>query len=297
MKNILLFHILILICSISYSQNIYTQKQLEDAGFKSKTSKKIISKYNGDVEAAFNKWATSGSGSLGKKSAKAALQLGLNKSFVDSRLKKAKKVRAMMIAAALSGAAAGISEGMQKQSEIQAESIKKQREVLQNSSYSNPYGTSSYSNLPPISNPYNINSSFDNSNDIQIQGAESMNNYSIDNYGFEQKTGSLKNNPYGGVDKYEVGDYGFEQKTGSFKNNPYGGVDKYEVGDYGFEQKTGSFKNNPYGGVDEYILDKNGFEQRIKTYKKNPMGNGYDIYKIDSNGFEVKIGSVKKAPW
>ena len=80
-----------MISNISFSQNYYTQEQLQNAGFKKKTSEKIIKKFNGDVVAAFNQWAESGSGSLGKTSAKAAKKLGLDYAFVDSRLKEAKK--------------------------------------------------------------------------------------------------------------------------------------------------------------------------------------------------------------
>ena len=133
-----------LISNISYSQNYYTQEQLQNAGFKKKTSEKIIKKFNGDVVAAFNQWAESGSGSLGKTSAKAAKKLGIDYAFVDSRLKEAKKVRGLMIAAALGGAATGIAQGMEEQAKIQAESLRKQNEILQNSSYGS--SRSSYSN-------------------------------------------------------------------------------------------------------------------------------------------------------
>ena len=271
MKKFLFLPLFIIICSISYSQNIYTQKQLENAGFKSKTAKKIISKYNGDVESAFNKWAESGSGSLGKKSAKAALQLGINKSFVDSRLKQAKKVRAMIIAAALSGAAAGYAEGMQKQSEIQSESMRRQNEILQNSSYSRPYGSSSFSN-PSSSYQLNgfDNSSFNkiNSNSINADGGN--NNDGI----FDQFDNDADNDGiFNQFDNDRDNDGIFNQ----FDNDD-------GVTDSGFGNNFKSVKS--YGGKIYYYRGN----QKIGYSTKNFSGQ---LIYYDMNG--RKLGS--KFPW
>ena len=335
MKKFIIY-LLFLISNISYSQKYYTQEQLQNAGFKKKTSEKIIKKFNGDVVAAFNQWAESGSGSLGKTSAKAAKKLGIDYAFVDSRLKEAKKVRGLMIAAALGGAATGIAQGMEEQSKIQAESLRKQNEILQNSSYgssrrsfSNP-SSSLNSNSVDYSNNYQNNESsynygntnnYGNTSLIQSNINGGVDVYEVNEYGFEQKTGSLKNNLNGGVDINKVGDYGFEEKVGSYSNNLNGGVDinkvgdygfeekvgsyskninggidKNKVGDYGFEEKTGGFRKNLNGGYDEYILDSNGFEKIIKTYVKN-LNGGYDVFKVNPNGLNTKIGTITKVPW
>mgnify|MGYP007000123453 len=42
--------------------------------------------------------------------------------------------------------------------------------------------------------------------------------------------------------------YGFQEKTGEIKNNYSGGVDVYQKNEYGFQEKTGEIKNNYSGG-------------------------------------------------
>ena len=91
MKKFIIY-LLFLISNISYSQKYYTQEQLQNAGFKKKTSEKIIKKFNGDVVAAFNQWAESGSGPR-KNFCKSGKKTRYRLCFVDSRLKEAKKVR------------------------------------------------------------------------------------------------------------------------------------------------------------------------------------------------------------
>ena len=75
-----------------------------------------------------NKYKMRHQAKLDNKGAKAAKKLGIDYAFVDSRLKEAKKVRGLMIAAALCGAATGIAQGMEEQAKIQAESLRKQND-------------------------------------------------------------------------------------------------------------------------------------------------------------------------
>ena len=260
-----------------------TEKEMLDAGIKKSTVKKIFKNFDGDLTSAVERWANTGSGKLSKKFTESAEKLGLDKAYLQSKLKKARTVRMQMIAGGVTAAAAGIAEGMQKQHEIEAEHLEKQMEIVQNSNFTIPKSSPSKRTAVPVT-PY------------QFQGAESMNNSGTNDYGFQQQTGSLQNNINGGVDIYEVDEYGFEEKTGSMTNNLNGGVDINRVDQYGFDEKTGGFRKNLNGGYDEYIIDRYGQEEIIKIYTKN-LNGGYDIYKVNSNGMNTLIGSVKKGPW
>ena len=304
MKKIFLI-VFCLFFTLTFSQ---TEKEMLDAGIKKSTVKKIFKNFDGDLTSAVERWANTGSGKLSKKFTESAEKLGLDKAYLQSKLKKARTVRMQMIAGGVTAAAAGIAEGMQKQHEIEAEHLEKQMEIVQNSNFTIPKSSPSKRTAVPVT-PY------------QFQGAESMNNSGTNDYGFQQQTGSLQNNINGGVDIYEVDEYGFEEKTGSMTNNINGGVDINRVDQYGFDEKTGSMTNNLNGGVDinrvdqygfdektggfrknlnggydEYIIDRYGHEEIIKIYTKN-LNGGYDIYKVNSNGMNTLIGSVKKGPW
>ena len=304
MKKIFLI-VFCLFFTLTFSQ---TEKEMLDAGIKKSTVKKIFKNFDGDLTSAVERWANTGSGKLSKKFTESAEKLGLDKAYLQSKLKKARTVRMQMIAGGVTAAAAGIAEGMQKQHEIEAEHLEKQMEIVQNSNFTIPKSSPSKRTAVPVT-PY------------QFQGAESMNNSGTNDYGFQQQTGSLQNNINGGVDIYEVDEYGFEEKTGSMTNNINGGVDINRVDQYGFDEKTGSisksinggvdinrvdqygfdektggFRKNLNGGYDEYIIDRYGHEEIIKIYTKN-LNGGYDIYKVNSNGMNTLIGSVKKGPW
>lgn len=85
-------------------------ERLTLAGFNSKATKKIILRYNGDVNAAFEDWSKGGNSLLNRKSALAAYNLGLDKEFVESSLLKARRVRKTILAAGLAGVSVGLTQ-------------------------------------------------------------------------------------------------------------------------------------------------------------------------------------------
>jgi len=63
------------------------------------------------------------------------------------------------------------------------------------------------------------------------------------NFCFEAKTGSVRDSSFSDrKDVYTKNKYGFEEKTGSLRENTSGGYDIYKKNKYGFEEKVGSAK-------------------------------------------------------
>ncbi|MEO8759517.1 MAG: hypothetical protein ABI388_01020, partial [Bacteroidia bacterium] len=74
--------------------------------------------------------------------------------------------------------------------------------------------------------------------------------------------------------------YGFPEKTETIKPNYTGGYDIYQNKN-GFPEKTETIKPNYTGGYDIY-QNKNGFSEKTGTIKQNYTG-GYDIYQNNQN--------------
>ena len=70
--------------------------------------------------------------------------------------------------------------------------------------------------------------------------------YQKNNYGFEEKTGTYRQNQRGGHDVYEKNAYGFEEKVGSYKKNNSGGYDVYRKNEYGISERTGTLKTRGF---------------------------------------------------
>ena len=73
--------------------NSQTKRELFNAGIKMKTVETIHKKFEGDISKAINKWADSGNGKLSKEFVEAAANLGLNRVFLESKLKLARQQR------------------------------------------------------------------------------------------------------------------------------------------------------------------------------------------------------------
>ena len=263
MKNLVLT-ILLLTSFTHYSQ---TEKDMLDAGIKKNTVKKIIKSFDGDIYAAVDRWALTGSGKLSKKFIKSAEKLGLDKTYLDNKLKEARKVRMAALAAGLAGAAEGYAAS-------QSTTSTSSNKTSNQGSYSNSGG---YSTAGAYANPGGYSSSGTSSS--------TTNNF---NNSYVAPTSSS-------VDVYQKNEYGFEEKTGEIRSNYYGGSDIYQKNEYGFQEKTGELKNNYSGGVDIYQKNEYGFQEKVGEYRKNLSG-GFDVYMINSNGFMEKTGSVKSIP-
>ena len=271
MKKIIFLLSLLIVVS-SYSQN---EKQMLDVGIKKGTVKKIFKKFDGDISIAIESWSKSGSGKLSKKFIKSAEKLGIDKVYLASKLKQARKVRMQSIVAGVASAAAGYAASQPKATPIKKSNTK--------SSYSNPGG---YSTEGAYSNPggTSTNNSFSEGNV-----------YQKNQYGIQEKTGEIKNNYSGGVDIYQKNQYGIQEKTGEMKNNYSGGVDIYQKNQYGIQEKTGEMKQNYSGNTDIYQKNQYGIQEKIGEYRKNSSG-GYDVYKKNKYGILEKTGSVKSIP-
>ena len=73
--------------------NSQTKRELFNAGIKMKTVETIHKKFEGDISKAINKWGDSGNGKLSKDFVEAAANLGLNRVFLESKLKLARQQR------------------------------------------------------------------------------------------------------------------------------------------------------------------------------------------------------------
>ena len=181
MKKIFLI-VFCLFFTFTFSQ---TEKEMLDAGIKKSTVKKIFKKFDGDLTSAVERWAKTGSGKLSKKFTESAEKLGLDKAYLQSKLKKARTVRMQMIAGGVTAAAAGIAEGMQKQHEIEAEHLEKQMEIVQNSNFMPSIGKAARS----------VRSTNSDSSPTYISpSTSSADIYQKNEYGREEKTGEMKNN-------------------------------------------------------------------------------------------------------
>ena len=76
-----------------------------------------------------------------------------------------------------------------------------------------------------------------------IWAKEEASIFTKNKYGFEEKTGSVReSSSKGQKDIYTKNKYGFEEKTGSLRKNSSGGFDIYKKNKYGLEEKVGSVK-------------------------------------------------------
>jgi hypothetical protein len=86
--------ILSVICVfILMNLNSQTKTELLNAGIKLRTVETIHKKFDGDISKAINKWADSGNGKLSKDFIEAAANLGLNRVYLESKLKLARQQR------------------------------------------------------------------------------------------------------------------------------------------------------------------------------------------------------------
>ena len=76
----------------------------------------------------------------------------------------------------------------------------------------------------------------------QSSNSKNYDTYRKNKYGFEEKTGSIKQVSKDRKAIYEKNKYGFEEKVGSMKKNSSGGYDVYRKNKYGFEERVGSVK-------------------------------------------------------
>jgi len=310
MKKFLI--IILLIPFVIFSQ---TEKQMIDAGIKKSAVKRIFKKFDGDINLAIEKWAENGSGKLSKKFTKSAEKLGFEKSYLNTKLKQARKVRMQLIAAGISGAAAGYAAGMGGTSDNQS-TIPVTPSYSNNSSYSNPGGynnnstyskplTSSSQNSTPTStfiSPGNSDIYLKNQYGIEEKSGEIRENYTggVDiyqknQYGIQEKSGEMRDNYTGGVDVYQKNQYGIQEKSGEMRDNYTGGVDIYQKNQYGIQEKSGEMRDNYTGGVDVLKKNKYGIQQKNMEYRKNSLG-GFDVYKKNKYGIMEKAGTVKKVP-
>ena len=169
-----------------------------DAGIKKSAVKRIFKKFDGDINLAIEKWAENGSGKLSKKFTKSAEKLGFEKSYLNTKLKQARKVRMQLIAAGISGAAAGYAAGMGGTSDNQS-TIPVTPSYSNNSSYSNPGG---YNNNSTYSKPLTPSSQNSTPTSTFISPGNS-DIYLKNQYGIEEKSGEIRENYTGGVDIYQ----------------------------------------------------------------------------------------------
>lgn len=296
--------------------------RLTAAGFNRKAQKKIILRYEGNVQAAFEAWSESGSTLLNKKSAESAKKLGLDAEFVDEALRDAKKVRAIMMAAVAQGVSSGLNKvasDMTDRSQSQYESATAQSSAFGGGTYdltsggslSAPQGSneadvwrntaqkfktsSSQIQIPTVNQIQNstiaTSNSVDNFQNTSISGSLPTVNgeseiYAVDQNGMQQKVGTLKNNNMGGVDLYEAGEYGIDERTATYVENNMGGVDKYEKGEYGIDERTATYSENNMGGVDKYEKGEYGIDKKTEVYRTNNNGE-LEVYLVDENGSEI----------
>jgi len=313
MKKIFLI-VFCLLFTFTFSQ---TEKEMLDAGIKKSTVKKIFKKFDGDLTSAVERWANTGSGKLSKKFTESAEKLGLDKAYLQSKLKKARTVRMQMIAGGVTAAAAGIAEGMQKQHEIEAEHLEKQMEIVQKSDFmpsiekakrsvGSTVGSTSYgSNSINVAQPsysgettvYGTDQyGFDKEvGSMKDDGYGKTTIYDKDQYGFDKEVGSMKDDGYGKTTIYDKDQYGFDKEVGSMKDDGYGKTTIYSKDQYGFDKEVGSMKDNINGERTVYGKDQYGFDKEKRKYVKN-LNGGYDIMEKDSYGFWKKVGSVTKIP-
>ena len=91
---------------------------------------------------------------------------------------------------------------------------------------------------------------------------------------------------------YRKNQYGFAQRTGSLRPGTDGRHSIYRKNQYGFEKKTGSLRPASSRKINVYEKNKYGFEEQVGSMRKNHSG-GYDVYRKNKYGFEEKVGSVK----
>ena len=291
-----------------------SEKQMIDAGIKKSTVKRIFKKFDGDLKLAIEKWAENGSGKLSKKFTKSAEKLGFEKSYLNTKLKKARSVRMQLIAAGISGAAAGYAAGVGGNSENQS-TVPVTPSYSNNSSYTNPsgnYSNSNYSNPVPtyqnnsatstIISPGNSDIYLKNQYGIEEKSGEIRENYTggVDiyqknQYGIQEKSGEMRNNYTGGVDVLKKNQYGIQEKSGEIRNNYLGGVDIYQKNQYGIQEKSGEMRNNYTGGVDVLKKNQYGIQEKNMEYRKNNLG-GFDVLKKNKYGIMEKVGTVKNVP-
>ena len=218
MKKLLLIF-LSLTFFFSYSQS---KEEMLDAGIKKGTVNRIFKKFDGDINAAIERWSETGSGKLSKKFTKSAEKLGFDKDYLTAKLKQARTVRAQMIAAGVAGAAAGYAAS-QGGSTTSSES-------------STPYYNSTTPGYSSNSTKSYSSGTTSTTMDVQpIYGGTDI--YQNNEYGIQEKTGEMRNNYTGGVDIYQKNEYGIQEKTGEMRNNYTGGVDVYKKNQYGIQEK------------------------------------------------------------
>ena len=296
--------------------------RLTEAGFNKRAQKKIIIRYGGNVQTAFEAWSQSGSTLLNKGSAESAKKLGLDVEFVDKALRDAKRVRASVMAAAAQGVSSGLNQvasDMEGRSQSQNESNAAQSAAFGGGAYdltsggslSVPKGSteadvwrntaqkfktsSSQIQTPTVNQIPNstvaTSNSVDNFQSTSMSGSLPTVNgeseiYAIDQNGMQQKAGTLKNNNMGGVDLYEKGEFGIDERTATYKENNMGGVDKYEKGEFGIDERTATYKENNMGGVDKYEKGEYGIDKKTEVYRTNNRGE-LEVYLVDKNGSET----------
>ena len=124
---------------------------------------------------------------------------------------------------------------------------------------------------------------------MSTTGSSTSTTYQKNQYGFEEKVGSVKKSGNGKYEVYEKNKYGFEERVGSIKQqSPKSeNYDTFRKNKYGFEEKTGSIKQVSKDRKEIYEKNKYGFEEKVGSMRKNYSG-GYDVYRKNQYGFEEK---------
>ena len=296
MRNI----ILLILCMSFASSFSQTEEQMLEAGIKKGTVKLIMKKFDGEITAAVNKWASSGNSKLSKKFVQSAKKLGYDSEYLDSSLKQARKNRlAQGIAGALvAGTAIALSQAdmggggssLADGAGTVADSYSLARSSNTNSSNSfktdslYKYDTSTIGIQAPST--YGVG--------VQPSSGETT-IYGQNQYGFDTEVGSMKDDGYGNTTVYGKNEYGFDTEVGSMKDDGYGNTTVYGKNEYGFDTEVGSMKDDGFGNTIVYGKNEYGFDVEVRKYVKNNNG-GFDIMEKNQYGFWKKVGSVKKIP-
>ena len=246
-----------------------------EAGIKKGTVKLIMKKFDGEITAAVNKWASSGNSKLSKKFVNSAKKLGYDSEYLDSSLKQARKNRlAQGIAGALvAGTAIALSQADMGGG---------------GSSLADGAGT--------VADSYSLARS-SNTNSSNSFKTDSLYKYDTSTIGIQApSTYGVGVQPSSGETTiYGQNQYGFDTEVGSMKDDGYGNTTVYGKNEYGFDTEVGSMKDDGFGNTIVYGKNEYGFDVEVRKYVKNNNG-GFDIMEKNQYGFWKKVGSVKKIP-
>ena len=120
--------------------------------------------------------------------------------------------------------------------------------------------SSSSSEYVPAYQPTYVPSSSGGSAPSLPSSTRSPSTSSTPSSGFGPGSGGTSSKNY---DTYRKNKYGFEERTGSIREVSPDRKEVYEKNKYGFEEKVGSMRKNHSGGYDVYRKNKYGFEEKV----------------------------------